>query len=79
MFEADPSPHSEITSNATDLETPLGIMDDDGNILTNPTHMARAVRLSTQGAFLAERIINAGRIENCVTDVRELVGALLLS
>lgn len=70
VFDADPSPDAEITSEMVDPDVPLGIMDEDGNIVANPAD----VRISDQSAFSQERIIDVGYTEKCVKDVRELVG-----
>jgi hypothetical protein len=75
VFDADPSPDAEITSEAIDPEVPLGIMDEDGNIVANPTD----VEISNQKAFTQERIIDAGLFEKCATDVRELVSSFFRS
>ena len=80
VFDADPSPDAEITSEAIDPEVPLGVMDGEGNIVTNPTDMGTAdVGASGQRVNSGERIIDAGHVEKCVTDVRELVGGLFQS
>lgn len=76
VFDADPSPDAEITGEAIGPEVPLGVMDEDGNIVANPTDMTRAIRMSGQAVFSEERVIDAGHAERCVTDVRELVGSL---
>jgi hypothetical protein len=76
VFGADPSPDTEITSEVVDPDAPLGIMDDEGNIVANPTDASTAVGKSDQRAISKERIIDAGHVEKCVTDVRELVCAL---
>ena len=70
VFNADPSPDAEITCEVIDPEVPLGVMDEDGNVVTKPTD----VRISGQNAFSQERIIDVGYSEKCVTDIRELVG-----
>lgn len=67
VFDADPSPDSEITSEAIDLEVPLGVMDADGKIVTN-----------SMGMITSERIIDAGHTEKCVMDVGDLVGSFPL-
>ena len=79
VFDADPSPDAEITSEVIDPEVPLGIMDDEGNIVANPTDTSTAVGESDQRAISKEKIIDAGHVEKCVTDVRELVCILLQS
>ena len=79
VFDADPSPDVEITSQAIDPEVPLGIMDEGGNIAPNPTEVARTIGISGQKATPEERIIDAGHAEKRITDVRELVGFLFLS
>jgi len=79
VFDADPSSDAEITNEVVDLEVPLGVMDDEGNIVANPTDASMAVGKSDQGAISKERIIDAGHVEKCVTDVRELVCTLLQS
>jgi hypothetical protein len=68
VFDADPSPDAEITSEAIDPEAPLGIMDVDGNLAANLMDV-------TAKASSKERIIDVGLAEKCVTDVRELVGS----
>lgn len=73
VFDADPSSDAEITSEVVDPEVPLGVMDDEGNIVANPTDVSTAVGISDQRAISKERIIDAGHVEKCVTDVRELV------
>jgi hypothetical protein len=79
VFDADPSPDAEITSEAIDPESPLGFMDDEGNIVTNPTGVRAAVGTPGQSMASKERIIDAGHVEKCVADVRELVGNLVRS
>lgn len=79
VFDADPSPDAEITSEVIDPDVPLGVMDDEGNIVTDPADVRAAVGNSDQRAISMERIIHAGHAEKCVTDVRELVGALFQS
>ena len=74
VFDADPSPDAEITSEVIDPEVPLGIMDDEGNIVTSPTDSSMAVGKSGQRPISKERIIDAGHAEKHITDVRELVG-----
>ncbi|KAF9645068.1 DNA-binding protein [Thelephora ganbajun] len=74
VFDADPSPDTEITSEVIDPEVPLGVMDDEGNVVTNPTDVSTAVGKFAQRAISKERIIDAGHAEKYVTDVRELVG-----
>ena len=76
VFDADPSPDAEITSEAIDPEVPLGVMDDEGNIVADLTDVSMAVDTSGQRATPKERMIDAGHVEKCVTDVRELVGNL---
>lgn len=76
MFNADPSPDAVITSEAIDPETPLGIMDDEGNIITNPTDAGTAIDPPDQRVTHKERIIDVGHMEKCVMDVRELVSSL---
>ena len=76
VFDADPSPDADITSEAIDPEVPLGVMDDEGNIITNPTNASMALGASGQRTNPKERIIDAGHVEKCVTDVRELVSKL---
>lgn len=65
-----------ITSEAIDPEAPLGVMDDEGNIVVTPTDANTAVGGQGQRAISRERIIDAGHVEKCVTDVRELVCTL---
>lgn len=77
VFSADPSPDAEITSGAIDSEMPLGLMNEVGDIVANPTDVTRAVEISGQKVF-SERIIDAGHVEKCVTDVRELVGSFFM-
>lgn len=79
MFDAGPSSGVEITSEAIDPELPLGIMGDDGNIVPNPADSTAATGVSSQKAFSGERVIDAGHVEKCVTDVRELVCSYLQS
>jgi len=79
FFDADPSPDAEITSEVIDPEGPLGIMDNEGNIVTNPTGSSTTVGRSGQRPIPKERVIDAGHAEKHITDVRELVGALLQS
>jgi len=74
VFDADPSPDAEITSEAIDPEAPLGVMDDEGNIVATPTD---ALRGQGQRAISRERVIDVGYVEKCVVDVRELVCTLL--
>ena len=76
VFDADPSPDAEITSEVIDPEVSLGVMDDEGNIVANPAGASTAVGKSDQRAIPKERIIDAGYVEKCVTDVRELVRTL---
>ena len=79
VFDADPSPDAEITSEAIDPEIPLGIIDDDGNIVANPEDVSATVGNSGQRAVSKERIIHAGHAEKCVMDVRELVSTVFQS
>lgn len=79
VFDADPSPDAEITSEVIDLEVPLGVMDDEGNIVANPTDASTVVGRSDQGATPKERIVDAGHVGKFVTDVRELVRTLFQS
>ena len=79
VFDADPSPDAEITSEVIDFEVPLGVMDDEGNIVANPTDASTAVGRSNQRATSKERIVDAGHVERFVTDVRELVCILFQS
>jgi len=79
VFDADPSPDAEITSEVIDLEVPLGVMDDQGNIVANPTNASTVIGRSDQRATSEERVIYAGHVEKCVTDVRELVCTLFRS
>lgn len=74
VFDADPSPDAEITSEMIDPEVPLGILDDEGNIVVDPTDVTTAIGTPGQRERPKERIIDAGHVEKCVTDVRELVG-----
>jgi hypothetical protein len=78
VFDADPSPDVEITSEVIDPELPLGVMDDEGNIVTNQTGIA-AIGKSGQRPASKERIIDAGHVEKHITDVRELVSSLFQS
>ena len=73
VFDVDPSLDAETTSEVIDPEVPLGVMDDEGNIVANPTDASTVVGKSDQRAISKERIIDAGHVEKCVTDVRELV------
>ena len=77
IFEADPSLAAEITREVIDPEVPLGVMDNEGNIVTKPMDVTPAVVTSGGRVVSEERIIDAGHVEKCVTDVRELVGNLL--
>ena len=79
IFDADPSPDAEITSEAIDPEVPLGVMDDEGNIVIKPTGVNTGIGEFDQRAISKERIIDAGHVEKCVTDVRELVCTLFES
>jgi len=79
VFDADPSPDAEITSEVIDPDVPLGVMDDEGNIIAHSTGVGMAVGASGQTVTPKERIIDAGQVEKCVTDVRELVGILFNS
>ena len=74
VFDADPSPDAEITSEMIDPEVPLGVMDDEGNITTDPAGVGIVVDPSGHKAASKEKIIDAGHVEKCVTDVRDLVG-----
>lgn len=56
-----------------DPEVPLGVMDSEGNIVTDQTGLGVVVDTSGQTVTPKERIIDAGHVEKCVTDVRELV------
>ena len=76
VFNADPSPDAEITSETIDPEVPLGVMDDEGNIITNPIDVSAAIGSPGQGANTRERVIDAGHPEKFIMDVRELVGNL---
>ena len=76
VFDADPSPDAEITREVIDPEVPLGVMDDEGNIIADPKGLGMAIGTSRRAVTPKERIIDAGHIEKCVTDVRELVGNL---
>jgi len=49
-------------------------MDDEGNIVTDQRGLGMVVGTSGQIVTPTERIIDAGHVEKCVTDVRELVG-----
>jgi len=73
VFDADPSSAAGITSEAIDPEIPLSIMGDDGNIVPNPADSTTATGVSGQKAASNERVIDAGHVEKCVTDFRELV------
>lgn len=74
VFDADPSSDAEITSEAIDPDAPLGIMDDNGNIVAYPAGASTADGIPGQKVLSKERIIDVGHAEKCVTDVRELVG-----
>jgi hypothetical protein len=76
VFDADPSPVAEITSEVVDPEVPLGVMDDDGNIVASPTDVTTVVAVAGQKAPSTEKIVDVGHAEKCVTDVRELVRCL---
>lgn len=78
MFDADPSPHMKIAGENIDPEVPLGILDEEGNIVTNLTNSSRTAHMSDQNS-LSEKIVDAGRVEKCVADVRELVSSSPLS
>lgn len=79
VFDVDPSPDAEITSEVIDPEVPLGFMDGEGNIVTSPIDASTAVSKLGQRAISKERIIDAGHVQKCVTDVRELVCTLFQS
>ena len=72
-FDADPSLDAEITSMVIDPEAPLGVMGGD------PTDEGAIVGASDRRTTSEERIIDAGQVEKCATDVRELVGNVFLS
>ncbi|KAF9789652.1 HORMA-domain-containing protein [Thelephora terrestris] len=76
VFDADPSPVAEITSEVVDPGVPLGVMDDDGNIVASPTDLTTVVAVAGQKAPSKEKIVDVGHAEKCVTDVRELVRSL---
>jgi hypothetical protein len=78
-FDADPSLDAEITSVVIDPEAPLGVMGGEGNIVSNPTDEGAIVGASDRRTTSKERIIDAGQVEKCATDVRELVGNVFLS
>jgi hypothetical protein len=79
VFDADPSPDAEITSEAVDPDVPVGVLGDDGNIVASPANATSTVGIPGQDATPQERIIDVGHVEKCVTDVRELVGFLFRS
>lgn len=76
VFDADPSPDAEITSEAIDPELPLGVMNDEGGIITDLTDAGITAGGPEQSPIFKERVIDAGHVEKCVTDVRELVSVL---
>ena len=79
VFDADPSPDAEITSEVIDPELPLGVMNDEGNIITDPTDAGMAAGEPEQSPMFKERVIDVGHVEKCVADVRELVSDLCRS
>lgn len=76
VFDADPSPDAEITSEAIDPELPLGVINDEGGIVTDLTDVGMTTGEPEQSPIFKERVIDAGHVEKCVTDVRELVSIL---
>ena len=76
VFDADPSPDAEIMNEAIDPGSPLGIMDQVENIVGNPTDVTRAVGIPGQKTIPEGRIVDAGQVEECAMDIRELVGSL---